>query len=415
MMQVQTCFVSTFVPRKCGLATFTEDLVEATAALGAGPPPWVAAITHADKPLQYDSRVRFEIKQEEQSSYVAAAKWLNTSPVDVVMIEHEYGIFGGECGAYVLTLLENLTKPALVTLHTILPKPSPEQAEIMRGLAAFSEGLVSLAQKGRDILMSSSYGLPGEKIHVIRHGVPPAPKAKPAALKKKYDLDSRQVISTFGLLHPGKGIEYVLGALPKVVAKHPEVMYLVLGQTHPEVQKKYGETYLEALRAQAERLGLKDNVIFVNRYLDQDELMEYLALTDIYVTPYLNPEQISSGPLAYAVALGKAVVSTPYLCAEELLADGRGMLVPFRTKEPLSEALLELVGNRALREKIETRTRKFGRTLSWSAVARKYADLMGRVAAAGADSKQAAKELKGAYQPSPVFAPTILGSGSEGL
>jgi glycosyltransferase involved in cell wall biosynthesis len=269
MAHLQTCFVSTFPPRKCGLATFTEDLVEATAELGVGPEPWVVAVTHADRPLKYDRRVRFEIRQEDEASYKEAARWLNAAPVDVVMIEHEYGIFGGEYGSYVLTLLENLRKPALVTLHTVLPEPRQEQADIMRGLASYGAGMVSLAEKGRDILRQR-YGLPGEKIHVIRHGVPPAPKEQPAVLKKKYGLVGREVISTFGLLHPGKGIEYVLKALPDVVAQHPETIYLVLGQTHPEVQKRYGEAYLESLQGQVKRLGLKDNVSFVNRYLSQN-------------------------------------------------------------------------------------------------------------------------------------------------
>lgn len=387
MPGLQSCFVSTFPPRKCGLATFTEDLAEAMAGLKLGPEPWVVAITHADRPLGYDERVRYEIRQEDEASYVAAARWLNASPVDVVMIEHEYGIFGGEYGSYVLTLLKNLTKPTLVTLHTVLPEPRREQADIMRALAKYGDGMVSLAEKGREILMRR-YGILGKKIHVIRHGVPPAPEAKPAVLKEKYGLAGKEVLSTFGLLHPGKGIEYALRALPAVVTKHPETVYLVLGQTHPEVQKRYGETYVEGLHRQVRQLGISNNVVFVNRYLSQEELMDYLALTDIYITPYLNPEQISSGPLAYAVAMGKAVVSTPYLCAKELLADGRGLLVPFKSSDAMSQALLELVGNKAVRRQVAGRAAAFGQSLSWEAVAKRYLELMEQVAAEAAENEQ---------------------------
>ena len=390
MPGLQSCFVSTFPPRKCGLATFTEDLAEAMTGLKLGPEPWVVAITHADRPLEYDERVRYEIRQEDEASYVAAARWLNASPVDVVMIEHEYGIFGGEYGSYVLTLLKHLTKPALVTLHTVLPEPRREQAEIMRALAQYSAGMVSLAEKGREILMRR-YGIAGDKIYVIRHGVPPTPKEQPAVLKEKYNLAGREVISTFGLLHPGKGIEYVLKALPQVVAQHPETVYLVLGQTHPEVQRRYGETYVEGLRRQVKQLGIEGNVSFVNRYLSQDELMEYLALSDICITPYLDPEQISSGPLAYAVALGKAVVSTPYLCAKELLAGGRGVLVPFRASEAITGALLELLESRSKRAQIAGRAAEFGRSLSWEAVARRYFELMEGVAAEAAADGQTLK------------------------
>lgn len=401
MPPLQTCFISTFPPRKCGLATFTQDLVEAMARLQVGPDPWVVAVTHADMPLQYDNRVQLEIKQEEKDSYAAAARWLNAAPVDVVMIEHEYGIFGGEYGSYILSLLKKLDKPALVTLHTVLPEPQREQADIMRGLAKYSAGMVSLAEKGRDILMRR-YGIPGDKIHVIRHGVPAMPTKEPAVLKKKYNLAGRQVISTFGLLHPGKGIEYALAALPEVVAEHPEVIYLILGQTHPEVQKRYGDAYVDSLRQQVKRLGIKKNVQFVNRYLSQDELMEYLALTDIYITPYLNPEQISSGPLAYAVALGKAVVSTPYLCAKELLANGRGLLVPFTASQALAQALLELLGNEAKRAQIAGRAAEFGRSLSWPAVAQQYLEVMEQVAAPAVENKQALKAGSyGVYAPQP--------------
>ena len=374
LAKMQFCFVSTFPPRKCGLATFTEDLSGAMAALKLGPVPWVVALTKEDEPLVYDNRVRLEIVQEDEDSYLKAARWLNDSPVDVVMIEHEYGIFGGDFGSHVLTLLDQLEKPALVTLHTVVPEPQREQLDIMRGLAQYSDGLVSLAEKGRGIL-KRRYGIPGDTVYVIRHGVPPAPMEPPQCLKERYRLAGKNVLSTFGLLHPGKGIEYVLKALPQVVAKHPKTVYLVLGQTHPEVQRRYGEAYVDALRAQVKRLGVEDKVNFVNRYLSQAELMEYLALSDICITPYLNPEQISSGPLAYAVALGKAVVSTPYLCAQELLDQGRGVLVPFRDHEGMAGALLELLDDDVGREQIAQRAAEFGRSLSWEAVARRYWDL----------------------------------------
>lgn len=375
LAKLRAAFVSTFPPRKCGLATFTADLMEAIASLKVWPEPQAVAITHADNPLEYDRRVGFEIIQEEESSYVAAAHWLNRAPVDVVMIEHEYGIFGGPNGAYILTFLKHLKKPALTTLHTVLPQPDRARADIIRALAARSMGLVVLAHKGRDLLVRR-YGIPSEKIHMIRHGVPKRPTASPEELKAKYGLSGRVVISTFGLLHPGKGMEYVLEALPEVVGEHPEAVYLILGQTHPEVKKHSGEAYREYLHGKVDGLGLTEHVRFVNHYLTQEELMEYLALTDIYITPYLDPQQISSGPLAYAVALGKAVISTPYLCARELLAGGRGILVPFQNSAAIETALKELLSNPERRAEIAARARAFGETLFWPAVARSYVELM---------------------------------------
>lgn len=383
MAELQAAFVSTFPPRKCGLATFTADLMEAIAGLRVWPEPHAVAVTHADNPLEYDSRVKFEIIQEEESSYAAAAAWLNRAPVDVVMIEHEYGIFGGPNGAYILTLLRHLKKPALVTLHTVLPQPDKARADIIRALAAKSQGLVALAYKGRDLLVRR-YGIPGDKIHMIRHGVPVAPAASAEELKAKYGLSGREVLCTFGLLHPGKGIEYVLEALPQVVRRHPETIYLILGQTHPEVKKHSGEAYREYLHGKVDGLGLAEHVRFVNHYLSQEELMEYVALTDIYITPYLDPEQISSGPLAYAVALGKAVISTPYLCARELLARGRGILVPFQNSAAIGTALEELLSSPARRAELAARAQAFGQTLSWPAVARSYVELLEQVVAEAA-------------------------------
>jgi glycosyltransferase involved in cell wall biosynthesis len=389
MAHLRTAFVSTFPPRKCGLATFTADLMEAIAGLGTYPEPVAVAISHADSRPQYDNRVKYEIIQEEESSYLAAAAWLNQAPVDVVMVEHEYGIFGGTHGNYILKLLKHLKKPALVTLHTILPRPDRARAEIMRSLATNSEGLVALAYKGRDLLVRR-YGIPEEKIYVIRHGVPEPPAASAQELKEKYQVTGRTVLCTFGLLHPGKGIEYVLEGLPQVVRQYPDTLYLVLGQTHPEVKKHSGEAYREYLQGKVDGLGLTNHVRFVNHYLSQEELMEYLALTDIYITPYLDPEQISSGPLAYAVALGKAVVSTPYLCARELLARGRGMLVPFKDSAAMEEALLQLLSNPARRAEMAARAGSFGKTLSWSAVARSYLELMEQAVARASAQREPA-------------------------
>ena len=277
-----------------------------------------------------------------------------------------------------LTLLKNLTKPTLVTLHTVLPEPRQKQADIMRALAKYSDGMVSLAEKGREILIRR-YGILGEKIHVIRHGVPPGPKETPEVLKEKYDLAGKEVLSTFGLLHPGKGIEYALRALPKVVAKYPETVYLILGQTHPEVQKRYGETYVEGLKRQVRQLGLSDNVIFVNRYLSQDELMEYLALTDIYITPYLNPEQISAGRW-HAWHWVRQWCLHLHLCAKELLAGGRVGWYRLEIAK-LWQGVAGAWGNKAVRRQMAGRAAAFGKSLSWEAVAKRYQEVMEQVAA----------------------------------
>ena len=315
------------LPRHCGIATFTTHLTAALVEQLPGVDGFVVAMNDAGRHHAYPSRVRFEIGEGDLSSYRRAADFLNVNQVDVLSVQHEYGIFGGKAGAHVLELLRDLRMPIVTTLHTILSEPNPSQRTVLEELARLSERLIVMSESGAELL-KRVHGIPADQIDLIPHGIPQVPID--SGSKPRLGLEGKTVILTFGLLSSDKGIEYVVDALPEILAAHPETVYVVLGATHPHIVEREGETYRLMLETRARHLGVDGSMIFHNRFVSQTDLTEFLSAADIYITPYLNPEQITSGTLAYAVGAGKAVISTPYIYARELLADGRGVLVPWR-------------------------------------------------------------------------------------
>jgi glycosyltransferase involved in cell wall biosynthesis len=319
----------------------------------------------------YPGRVVARLVQQDPDSYRETAAFANAYPCDVINIQHEYGLFGGNDGEWIVDCIAQIRKPVVTSLHTVLPDPSAEHLRVARALCATSSGVVVLSETGRDILIDR-YGVAPHKIRVVPHGVPDVPFRESAGEKKRLGLEGRMTISTFGLINRGKGLEYAIEAMNAVVAQHPEALYLILGQTHPVIRRREGESYRRELEAEIAANKLDDHVLLVDKYLDFDELLSYLTATDIYLTPYLNPTQIVSGTLAYAVGCGKAIVSTPYLYAQELLAHGRGFLVPARDGSAIATTLVALLDDPALRESTERRAYRYGRRMTWPNVAQAY-------------------------------------------
>ncbi len=327
----------------------------------------------------YPSDVIARLTQNDRASYAEIARIINADPCEVLNIQHEYGLFGGEDGEWVVDLITAVAKPSIVSLHTVLPEPSRNHLRVARKICAAASAIVVLSQTGQDILVRR-YGVDEAKIRVVHHGVPDVPFRSTDIPKATLGLGQRMVISTFGLINRGKGLEFAIEAMRDIVKRHPEALYLILGQTHPVIRRNEGETYRESLQASIERYGLEENVRLVDRYLEFDELISYLQATDIYLTPYLNPVQIVSGTLAYAVGCGKAVVSTPYLYAEELLAHGRGFLVDFRDANSIAETITSLLDDPDLRRSTERRAYRFGRQMTWPHVADDYGRLFAELA-----------------------------------
>jgi glycosyltransferase involved in cell wall biosynthesis len=364
------------LPRLCGIATFTTHLAQAIADARPAADCFVLAMNDATHHHAYPSRVRFEIAENDLGAYRRAAAFLNVGAADVLSVQHEYGIFGGAAGAHVLTLLRDLRMPIVTTLHTILADPGAAQRHVLDELTRLSERVVVMSHQGADLLMEV-HGAPRSKIDVIPHGIPAVPAAD-AGSKDRLGVAGRTVLLTFGLLSSDKGIEYVLDALPQISARHPDVVYIVLGATHPHVVEREGETYRLMLEHRARRLGVADHVIFHDRFVSQEELVDFLAAADIYITPYVQPGQITSGTLAYAVGAGKAVISTPYLYAREILAEGRGVLVPWRNPAAIAREVMDLIENETRRRDLSTRAAAYGRSMLWPAVAERHLETIAR-------------------------------------
>ena len=366
------------LPRHCGIATFTTHLTDALIDERPDIDVLVVAMNDAGRRHAYPSRVRFEIPEGDLASYRRAADFLNVNQVDVLSVQHEYGIFGGKAGAHLLTLLRELRMPIVTTLHTILPDPNPHQRMVLDELAQLSERLVVMSESGADLL-TKVHGIPRDQIDLIPHGIPIVPSGTDS--KDRLGVDGKTVLMTFGLLSADKGIEYVIDALPAIAAAHPDIVYVILGATHPHVVERDGEAYRLMLEARGRQLGVDGRMIFHNRFVSQEELVEFLSAADIYITPYLQPGQITSGTLAYAAGAGKAVISTPYNYARELLADGRGILVPWRDSGAIAQEVIELIGNDDRRKAMCTRAAEHGRAMRWTSVARQYVDTFRRTIA----------------------------------
>ena len=371
--------VGNYTPRQCGIATFTADL---SGALAARPETDVFVVAMNDRPegYVYPERVRHAVAQHDLGDYGRTADFLNLSGADLVCLQHEFGIFGGPAGSYILSLLRELNMPVVTTLHTVLDRPDPAQRRVMDELCGLSSRLVVMSARGADFLRDV-YGVPDAKISLVHHGIPDAPFAEAASFKAALGVTDEKMLLTFGLLSQNKGVETVIEALPEIVSRHPEVVYTVLGTTHPHVLAHEGERYRESLVKLAGALGVGEHIRFDSRFLNLDELIRYIGAADVYITPYLNREQITSGTLAYALGLGKAVVSTPYWYAEELLAEGRGVLVPFRDAGATAAAVNGLFDDDGAREALRARAYAHGRTMTWPSVARAYREVFAQAAA----------------------------------
>ena len=368
----KVAFLGDYLPRKCGIATFTTDLRCAVAKEFPAMQCLVVPVNDLADGYDYPAEVRFEIAEQDLTSYLRAADFLNITDVDVVCVEHEFGIFGGPAGSHVLALLRELRMPIVTTLHTVLREPNEEQRRVMRDLIRLSTRLIVMSERGRQFLLDV-YQAPAAKIDLIPHGIPDMPFADPNYFKDEFAVVGKQVLLTFGLLSPNKGIEYGLRALPSIIAEFPNVIYIVLGQTHPNLLRDEGEAYRLSLERLAKDLGVQKNVVFFNRFVELEELMRFIGAADIYLTPYLTEAQITSGTLAYAFGAGNAVVSTPYWHAAELLTAERGKLVPFRDAPAIAAAVIELLRDEPLRHQMRKNAYKLGRDMIWSRVAQLYA------------------------------------------
>lgn len=364
-------FIGNYMPRQCGIATFTTDLCEAVSNEFRETTCIALPVNDTETGYDYPPRVRFELTEKDIESYRRAADFININNVDLVSLQHEYGIFGGRAGSHILALLRELRMPVVTTLHTILRDPDADQKRVLEEVTALSDRIVVMSRRGSEFLREI-YGIPPGKIDLIPHGIPDVPFVDPSYNKDLFRVEGKIVLLSFGLLSTNKGIENVISALPAVLARHPNVVYIVLGATHPHVLRKDGETYRLSLQWLAQEKGVEGQVIFYNRFVSLEELVQFIGAADIYVTPYLNAAQITSGTLAYTVGAGKAVISTPYWYAEELLEEGRGVLVPFRDPAALADGIIALLDNDSERHAMRKRAYVFGRDMIWPQVSRRY-------------------------------------------
>jgi glycosyltransferase involved in cell wall biosynthesis len=363
--------IGNYLPRQCGIATFTTDLCEAIACQYEDINVFALPVNDTEDGYHYPARVRFELEEKELSSYHRAADFLNINNVDLVSLQHEYGIYGGTVGSHILALLRELRMPIVTTLHTVLKEPDAKQRAVLETISQLSDRLVVMSQRASEFLQDI-YQVPKDKIDLIQHGIHDVPFVDPNFYKDKFGVEGKSVLLTFGLLSPNKGIEYVIRALPEILEHDPNLVYIVLGATHPQILRHEGETYRLYLQQLAHEKGVEKNVIFYDRFVSLEELEEFIGAADIYLTPYLSQAQTSSGTLAYALGAGKAIVSTPYWYAEELLSEERGKLVPFHDAKAIARSVIELLDNETLRHAVRKRAYLYGRDMTWPKIAQSY-------------------------------------------
>ncbi len=366
-------FAGDYLPRKCGIATFTHDLRRAVAHHLPDAECLVVGVTDRENGYQYPPEVVFEVNEQSLGDYRRAGQFLRIHNFECICVQHEFGIYGGSEGGHLLALLREAELPVVTTLHTILTEPNPNQRRVFDELVRLSQRVVCMSRKGLSILRET-YGVPEDKLALIPHGIPDLPFVDPAYYKDQFGVEGKRVLLTFGLLSPGKGLEYAIEAMPEIVAAHPDTVYIILGATHPNLVRQEGESYRHRLQRMARELGVGEQVLFFNRFVELEELTAFIGACDIYLTPYLSPAQITSGTLAYTFGSGKAVVSTPYWHAEELLADGRGALVPFRDAGAIARAVNELLADDNRRNLMRKNAYLEGRAMVWNRVAQAYAD-----------------------------------------
>jgi glycosyltransferase involved in cell wall biosynthesis len=370
-LPTRIAFIGNYLPRQCGIATFTTDLCAALGVEYGAERLFAIPVNDPDSSYAYPEQVRLEIEQEDLSSYERAAEFLNFNGNDLVCVQHEYGIYGGVAGGHILALLRRLKMPVVTTLHTVLRDPDAHQRRVLEEIARLSDRLVVMSEQAAEFLRHL-YAVPAGKIDVIPHGVPDFQFMDPNYFKDQFGAEGKSVLLTFGLLSPNKGIENVIRALPSILKKHPNVVYVVSGVTHPHIRRREGERYREELEALACELGVSSNLLLVNRFVSAEELVEHVGAADIYITPYRQEAQIVSGTLAIALGAGKAIISTPYWHAKELLADDRGVLVPFEDPGAIAAAVLHLLDNDGVRHAMRKRAYLHSRETIWPTTARKY-------------------------------------------
>jgi glycosyltransferase involved in cell wall biosynthesis len=370
-LPVQVAVIGNHLPRQCGIATFTTDLCDAITAEYGATGLSVVAVNDPQSSYRYPARVQFEIAEGDLSSYRATAKFINANHVDLVCLQHEFGIYGGSAGSYVLELLKRLKMPVVTTLHTVLRQPDFNQRIVMQEVAARSDRMIVMSEHSSSILQEV-FGVPEEKIDLIPHGIPDLPFVEADVYKDALSLGGKSVLLTFGLLSPNKGFENVIRALPRILSRHRNAVYVIAGATHPHVRAREGDRYRDQLQALAKELGVEEEVIFHNRFFSPHEMAEQVGSADIYITPYCHEEQAVSGTLAYAIGAGKAIISTPYWHASELLDDGRGVLVPFENVDAIADAAIELLDNDAACQAMRKSAYSYGRQMVWNRVAQSY-------------------------------------------
>jgi glycosyltransferase involved in cell wall biosynthesis len=364
-------FLGNSLPRRCGIATFTTDLQQAIASTGTTSDTAIVAMTDEDRDYLYPSVVRLQVHDQKIEEYERAARFLNAQQFEVVSLQHEFGIFGGDAGCHVMTLLAGLSMPVVTTLHTVLAQPGPVQRRVLREIVDISTSVVVMAEKGRQLLCSE-YDVPAAKIHIIPHGIPDCAFSEPEAAKLARGFAGRAVILTFGLISPNKGIEIMIEAMAAILRSRPDAVYVVLGATHPNLVRREGESYRESLKKRTRELGIEAHVVFLDQFVDQATLIDFISMCDVYVTPYLNEAQMTSGTLAYSFGSGKAVVSTPYWHARELLADSRGVLVPFGDSAAIGAEIAGLLTDDARRNTLRKVAYEHSRSMTWERTAERY-------------------------------------------
>lgn len=367
----RVAFIGNSLPRRCGIATFTTHLQQAIASTGATSSTAIVAMTDADRRYDYPPVVGLQVHDQTIEDYQQAARFLNAEKFDVVSLQHEFGIFGGEAGGHVMALLAGLSMPVITTLHTVLAQPNPAQRRVLREIVDVSTSVIVMADKGRQLLRTE-YDVPAAKIRVIPHGIPDCPFADPEAAKHRRGYGGKAVILTFGLISPNKGIEIMIEAMPLILRNRPDAMYVVLGATHPNLLRSEGESYREGLKRRTRELAIEDHVVFLDQFVDQATLVDFISMCDVYVTPYLNEAQMTSGTLAYSFGLGRPVVSTPYWHARELLAQDRGVLVPFGDSAAIGAEIAALLTNDARRQALCAAAYAHSRSMTWECIAERY-------------------------------------------